>query len=1499
MSFGADKGPCSNFTDWSTSNGGSDPTLSTISTGTVMRLDAGYGIWNDQPAAGWGVNLYTVIEPTSTSSPLADEWNRCESTMSPCYRRWDFYGTCTLCSAPAAGSLTTPAAICSGSSTTIAGSAVSGASYQWMKEGTYGAGNWAVFGGNVQSLSTGALTTKTRFVRIAQKCSPLQSSGWVYVTVTVYSAANNPGAISVPATICQGTATNISNVTVATTGTPASSVATYRFYYKGGPSNVAWTQFSQTTSSSVTLPAAVTNTPGQWYVARNSKFTCSGWANNGTTINIPIRVDATSALGSPSTAGPVNFCSAAGNFGTAVTVSGHTGSVTWNYGKNNGWWSGTWGSFTTSSGVNTFPKLTTNPSSADRIRYKVTNGACPAVTSGAILISNYHNNAASSIISNINNVCPSTVGTLTATFPGAVNMRGKVEFATTINGPAFASITPTAGQTVFTTNVAPPATTTYYVRYSGINNGGASCYSTSQSVVVTVNSTTNNPGAISVPASICVGTATNISNVTVATTGTPASSVPTYYFYYKLEGQGGYTMFLSTTASSAALPAVVINTTGNHLVARNSAFACTGQTNDVNTVNIPITVTPNRTVAAASSSPTLCINTAMTNITHATTGVTAVGISSGLPAGVTASYSGNVITLSGTPTASGTFNYTITPSGCGSATATGTIIVDAAAVGGSIATAVSGCYGDNGATLTLSGHTGTISKWQKNENGGGWTDIGNAGLTTYTYSNLIITTQYRAVLTNGICSTNSADVTVTVYADLTSGSIGAAQTISAGSTPATLTETVAAAGGDGSYTYQWQSSTDGATFANVVGATNPTYSPGALSFDTWYKRIITLGSSCGSETSNSIKVTVNKYVCSGSNPSAIASISAASGGGGGSPTYQWQSSADGTTYANVIGQTGSVLSPGSIAQNTWYRRMATINGCVLYSNVLKATISGGSPGGVSTGLTVWLKADAGTGSINTIWEDQSGSGNHYNTVSGPALVTAGDSSSNFNPYIEIKNGGFTAPSGAMLGTNYTIIAAAKRLPSDNTGRILDGDISGYDFGLSGTNTDKKVHVITSATLPASGVRVNINQGFTSVNKCHSHVYELIIYNSVLSPSEINIIKSYLETKWGVVNRSNNYLNSEGAATFDVAVAPTYVNDIIGIGKECYFHQKQSESVDDSVKIYLSTLASTNLLNGGAVTNDASYLMLGHDNGLNKATAASNAEVPAAGALGTNGYVVNSRLAREWKVTNTNFTDNYTIKISVIDQSKITDFSDLCLLIDDDGDFTNCNILAANEGITFESGSIVIKGLGVASIAAGATKFITIGTKKTTSTLPVELISFSASSKGEYNELTWVTGAEINNDYFSIQKSDDGVNWEQIGTEAGNGNSYSELTYSFQDYELCNNVCYYRLEQFDFDGKSKLSAAVVLEHVEKANINLNIYPNPVLLNTTVEFAAPSTGMYNMSIISVNGQSVYEAKVVCAEGENDFQIKTSQLAPGMYHLVIRDDTGELMDKVNFAK
>jgi uncharacterized protein (TIGR02145 family) len=101
------------------------------------------------------------------------------------------------------------------------------------------------------------------------------------------------------------------------------------------------------------------------------------------------------------------------------------------------------------------------------------------------------------------------------------------------------------------------------------------------------------------------------------------------------------------------------------------------------TGNITVSATPACSAGTASSTPTLTVSTALTNITHTTTSATGIGTASGLPTGVSAAWSSNTITISGTPTNTGTFNYTIplTGTSCSAVNATGTITVTTAVPG--------------------------------------------------------------------------------------------------------------------------------------------------------------------------------------------------------------------------------------------------------------------------------------------------------------------------------------------------------------------------------------------------------------------------------------------------------------------------------------------------------------------------------------------------------------------------------------------------------------------------------------------------------------------------------------------------------------------------------------------------------------------------------------------------------------------------------------------------
>lgn len=259
--------------------------------------------------------------------------------------------------------------------------------------------------------------------------------------------------------------------------------------------------------------------------------------------------------------------------------------------------------------------------------------------------------------------------------------------------------------------------------------------------------------------------------------------------------------------------------------------------------SISVTVTPNNTVSSASATPTICINTVLTNITHSTTGATGIGPATGLPTGVIASFASNIITISGTPTVSGIFNYSIPlTGGCGSISATGTITVDPVSVGGTISGTSTVCSGNNSTTLTLSGQTGNVIKWQSStvsDFSSAVTDISNT-TTSLTAANLTTTTYYRAVIQSGVCaSANSSVAAITVVSYPTAPATNGGQ-ICIGSTA-----TLSASGANSGDQYKWyNAASNGTLLKTSIDNTDNTYTTPVISATTNYWVSIVNSNNC-------------------------------------------------------------------------------------------------------------------------------------------------------------------------------------------------------------------------------------------------------------------------------------------------------------------------------------------------------------------------------------------------------------------------------------------------------------------------------------------------------------------------------------------------------------------------------------------------------------------------------------------------------------------------------
>ena len=93
---------------------------------------------------------------------------------------------------------------------------------------------------------------------------------------------------------------------------------------------------------------------------------------------------------------------------------------------------------------------------------------------------------------------------------------------------------------------------------------------------------------------------------------------------------------------------------------------------------------------------------------------------------------------------------------------------------------------------------------------------------------------------------------------------------------------------------------------------------------------------------------------------------------------------------------------------------------------------------------------------------------------------------------------------------------------------------------------------------------------------------------------------------------------------------------------------------------------------------------------------------------------------------------------------------------------------------------------------------TLGTINLGTPLPIELLTFSATPKESAVLLKWTTASETNNNFFTIERSSNGTEWTEIGSQKGAGNSSTILNYELYDFQPLLGVNYYRLKQTDFD-----------------------------------------------------------------------------------------------------
>lgn len=230
------------------------------------------------------------------------------------------------------------------------------------------------------------------------------------------------------------------------------------------------------------------------------------------------------------------------------------------------------------------------------------------------------------------------------------------------------------------------------------------------------------------------------------------------------------------------------------------------------------------------------------------------------------------------------------------------------------------------------------------------------------------------------------------------------------------------------------------------------------------------------------------------------------------------------------------------------------------------------------------------------------------------------------------------------------------------------------------------------------------------------------------------------------------------------------------------------------------------------------------------------------------------------------------------------------------------IAATGSGAVFEMGSGSVNPGTNTVTWSGVYTFSDFTASGGGSPLPISLVEFNASRIIDAVQLTWITATELNNDYFTIERSADGYQFEAIHTEKGAGNSNSWLNYSWVDHSPLSGINYYRLKQTDFDGTSTYSTIRTVDFNQASALNnpwVNVYPNPANDGQVyLSFGSIESSEVQVSIYNLAGQLLQQYQGSNQSGET-LKINIQDLPVGLYTLTVQNGNQIIQQKLMIGK
>ncbi len=222
---------------------------------------------------------------------------------------------------------------------------------------------------------------------------------------------------------------------------------------------------------------------------------------------------------------------------------------------------------------------------------------------------------------------------------------------------------------------------------------------------------------------------------------------------------------------------------------------------------------------------------------------------------------------------------------------------------------------------------------------------------------------------------------------------------------------------------------------------------------------------------------------------------------------------------------------------------------------------------------------------------------------------------------------------------------------------------------------------------------------------------------------------------------------------------------------------------------------------------------------------------------------------------------------------IGDISDLRVAFSSDGG-SNWNDL----GGAAAGGSITASNAD--AFVAGSSYIVTLASVNVARTpLPVELVSFTAKPKDNCVILEWATANELNNDYFQVERSSNGSDFQAVGDKIdGAGTTNEPLNYEFIDTAPLSGISYYRLKQVDFDGQHSYSDVKAVQIGNAPKGEMLVFPNPTrdLLQIRWEGDQP---IDKLRFLDASGQLLSINALI---NDKQAEINLNGLPAGMYFL-----------------